>query len=338
MGTVRPSSVDEAAALAAIGDLDEPARRMSTAAEQAAAAAAKLEQAAARAERVTRRAESDVEIPRIPPRAAPIMDPIAIPDLPPPRLKSPLRSVFGAVILLGILGGAGYLVYTKMEEDKAVSAQRKLEGDKRAQEQAEIEAKLRAAQPDPGAVEITSPGAGIWMRLGRTPLTTPVHLPAGQPHDLVLLREGSHVTEAQVNGTHWKGADKSLKAKLEVALKPASNKVLPVLPLQPTTTVLASTGVVGAGPVDIASTPSDAEVWLFVGANRAYFADLWAGRDYEFRVVKPGFKSQSVVFKADDWRDGGDHRMPIDAAKKKAVLSKAVELEPDPDAKTKKGK
>jgi serine/threonine protein kinase len=338
MGAVRASSVDEAAAFAAIGGLDEPARRMSSAAEQAAAAAAKLEQAAFRAERATRRAESDVGVARTPALAAPILDPIAIPDLPPPRLKSPLRGVFGTLILLGILGGAGYLVITKMEQDKATAALRKRDDDKRAKEQAEIEAKLRAAQPDPGAIEITSPGAGIWLRLGRTPLTTPVHLPAGQPHDLVLLHDGSQVTEAQVNGTHWNGAAKTLKAKLEVTLKPASSKLVPALPLQPTTTVLASTGVVGAGPVDITSTPSDAEVWLFVGANRAHFADLWAGRDYELRVVKPGFKSQSVVFKADDWRDGGDPRIPIDAAKKKPVLSKAVELEPDPDAKTKKGK
>jgi hypothetical protein len=30
--------------------------------------------------------------------------------------------------------------------------------------------------------------------------------------------------------------------------------------------------------------------------------------------------------------------MPIDAAKKKPLLQKTVELEPDPDAKVKKGK
>jgi hypothetical protein len=42
------------------------------------------------------------------------------------------------------------------------------------------------------------------------------------------------------------------------------------------------------------------------------------------------------VFKAEDWRDGGDPNMPIDVAKKKPMLSKTVELEPDPDAKVKK--
>jgi hypothetical protein len=161
-----------------------------------------------------------------------------------------------------------------------------------------------------------------------------------QPHDMVLLRNGNEVTEAQVNGTHWTGAKETLKAKINVALKPAKAKdAPPVLPLQPTTPVLGSTGVVGSGIVHIESTPADAEVWLFIGANHAQFSELWAGRDYEAAVVKPGFKTQHVVFKAEDWRDGGDPNLPIDVAKKKPVLSKTVELEPDPDAKqTKKGK
>ena len=91
--------------------------------------------------------------------------------------------------------------------------------------------------------------------------------------------------------------------------------------------MLGSTGVIGSGVVHIESTPTDAEVWLFIGANHAQFNELWAGRDYEAAVVKPGFKTQHVVFKAEDWRDGGDPNMPIDVAKKKAVLSKTVELE-----------
>ncbi len=339
---MRGASADEAAALAAIGDLDAPARRMNSAAEQATAAAAKLDEAAARAERAAQRAQSEPAMERAPrsaPRVAPpIVAPIQVDDIPPPRLKSPLRSAFGALIVLGVVGGAGFLVYNKLEGDDARAAQAKLDEEKRQQEKDEIERKLNAAQPDSGAIEINATGAGIWMRLGRTPVVTAINLPAGQPHDLVLLHEGNKVTEAQVNGTHWKGAQKSLAAKLSVKLEPS--KAPAVLPLQPTTPQLASTGVVGAGPVTIESTPADAEVWLFLGANQARFNELWAGRDYELRVVKPGFKTQTVKFSADDWRDGGDPRMPIDAAKKKPLLSKTVDtFEPDPDAKPpKKGK
>jgi len=334
------TAADEADAFAAIADLDAPARRMTSAAEQAAAAAAKLEEAAHRVELAARRAESeDRPLPRAAPRPAqPIVDPIQV-EPPPVSLRSPLKSAIAGLAVLGIVGGAGYVVYTKYREDQAKEQAAKLEREKQQKDNDELEAKLRAAQPDSGAIDITSTGAGIWLRLGRTPLVTPINLPAGQPHDLVLLHAGHEVTEAQVNGTHWTGASATLEAKLDVALKPAKSKDTPVLPLQPTTPVLGSTGVVGAGPVQIDSTPSDAEVWLFIGANHARFNELWAGRDYELAVVKPGFKTQHVTFKADDWRDGGDPNLPIDVAKKKPVLAKIVDLEPDPDYKpSKKGR
>jgi serine/threonine protein kinase len=268
----------------------------------------------------------------------PIVDPIDV-DVPPVKLRSPIKSAIFGLVLLGIVGGAGYMVYTKYQEDKAKEAAAKAERDKQQQDAEALEAKLRDARPDPGALEIVSPGAGIWLRLGRTPVVTPIHLPAGQPHDMVLLRPGHEVSEAQVNGTHWTGASTSLKGKITVTLKPSKAKDAPALPLQPTTAVLGSTGVVGAGPVTIESTPSDAEVWLFIGANQAQFNNLWAGRDYELAVVKPGFKTQHVTFKAEDWRDGGDPNLPIDVAKKKPVLRKTVELEADPSYKPgKKGK
>jgi serine/threonine protein kinase len=337
---IRAPSGDEAAALAAISDLDDPARRMSTAAEQAAAAAAKLEAAAHRAHRAAERAESEESMRRSAPRVAPpIVDPIRDLDMPTPKLRSPLRSAIAGLVVLAVLGGAGYVVYTKYQEDKAKEEQAKLDREKQQRDKDEIEAKLRAAQADSGAIDITSSGAGIWLRLGRTPLDTPIKLPAGQPHDMMLLHTGNEVTEAQVNGTHWTGAKDALKAKINVTLKPAKSKEPPALPLQPTTAVLASTGVVGAGFVHIDSTPSDAEAWLFIGANHAHFSELIAGRDYELAVAKPGFKTKHVVFKAEDWRDGGDPNIPIDVAKKKPVLAQTVELEPDPDYKPgKKGK
>ncbi len=332
------SKTDEAAALAAIGDLETPANRMSSAAEQAAAAAAKLEEAAVRAERAARRAETNDPVkPRSAPRT-PIVDPIDTEDAPLPKLKSPLRSVFGAVIVLGIVGAAIYGIRHKLQKDDEAAEAAKIEKAKREKEKAEIELKLNAAQPDSGAIEISAPDSGIWLRLGRTPLTTSIKLSAGQPHDLVLLREGSEVTEAQVNGPSWQGAKELLKAKLDVKLKPSKKSV--VMPLQPKTPQLASTGVIGSGFVEITSEPADAEVWLFIGGGNARFNELVSGRDYEVRVVPKdaGYKTQTVVIKADDWRDGGDPRMPIDAAPKKAVVSKTVTPEPDPDAKSKKGK
>ena len=339
MNAVRAPSADEAAALAAIGELDHGARRMSTAAEQAAAAAARLEEAAVRAERAAKRTESEPPVRPTPRPARPIVDPIHM-DLPTPKLRSPVKSAITGLIVLGILGGAGYVVYNKYNQDEAKAAQQKADREKAQAEKDALEAKLRSAQPDSGAIEVTSEGAGMWLRLGRTPLDTPIHLPASQPHDMVLLHAGNEVTEAQVNGPSWTGAKQTLKASINVTLKPSKSKEAPALPLQPTTPVLGSTGVVGGGPVHVDSTPSDAEVWLFIGANHAQFNELWAGRDYEVAVVKPGYKTKFVEFKAEEWRDGGDPNMPLDVAKKKPLLSKTVELEPDPDAAKapKKGK
>ena len=299
----RGATADERAALAAIGDLDKDAPQKPA------------------------------------PRAVrPIVDPIVIDDVSPPKLKSPLRGIITGVLLLGVIGAAGYFLYDKYQADQVKEAAAKAQREKEQKERDALEAKLRSAQADSGAIEVTAAGAGIWLRLGRTPLDTPVHLPASQAHDLVLLHTGFEPTEAQVNGTTWSGANKSLKAKLAVTLKPTKSKEPPVLPLQPKTQVLGSTGVIGAGPVRIESTPGDAEAWLFIGANRARFNELVAGREYEVAVVKTGFKTQHVVFKAEDWRDGGDPNVPIDVAKKKPVLSRTVELEPDPDAKVKKAK
>lgn len=318
----RAVSADEAAALAAIGDLDEGAKRVNTAAEQAAAAAAKLEEVARRAERAAVRAESSPPV-----RAKPIVDPIADLDYKPPRLKSPVKSAVFGLVLLGVLGGAGYLAYTNYTSYEAKSAEIQQE---KAKAQQEAEEKTRAAQdalPDPGTIDITSDGAGVWLRLGRTPLDTKVRLAAGQAHDLVLLHDGNEMTEAQINGASWTGAGKTLEAKLDVKLKPGHGHRAPELPLQPTTPELGTTGVAGDGPAHIESTPPDAEVWLFLGANHASY-QTWAGRDYELAVVRPGYKTQHVEIHADDWRDGGDPNVPIDVAKKKSVIAKTIELEP----------
>jgi serine/threonine protein kinase len=299
----RRQSADELAAMDAIGDLDQGARRVSTG------------------------GESSEPAPEPPKRARPI----AMPDLeaPAPKLKSPLRGIIGGLVVVGVLGGVGYVLYNKYNDDEAKADAVKKQRDEDDRKKKELEDKLRAGQPDPGTIAVNSPEAGIWLRLGRTPLDTAIHLPATQQHDLVLMHDGNEPTEAQVNGTSWSGTGASLKGKVAVTLKPAKAKAKgpAEIPLQPTTPVLGTTGVGGAGPVHIESTPTDAEVWLFLGANQVKFSNVWAGRDYELAVVRPGYKTQHVVFKAEDWRDGGDPNIPLDVAKKKPVLSRDVELE-----------
>ncbi len=200
----RPASADEAAALAAIGQLDIGARPVSTAAEQAAAAAAKLEQVAVRAEQAAKRVESGGQPVVKRKQAAPVQA-IIVDDLPTPKLKSPLRGVFGGLVVVGVLGAAGYGVYTRFQQDDAQAVAAKEQKERAAKEADEKSAKAREAQPDPGALEVNADGAGIWLRLGRTPLETSIRLPANQQHDLVLLHDGNEPTEAQINGPSWSG-------------------------------------------------------------------------------------------------------------------------------------
>src|SRR5262249_34958660 len=89
------TAADEAAALSAIDDLDAQKR----------ASSAKLARKA----------------------AAPIVDPIQDLDVPTPKLRSPLKSAVTGIVVLGVLGGAGYMVYSKFQDDKAREAQAKVD-------------------------------------------------------------------------------------------------------------------------------------------------------------------------------------------------------------------
>jgi serine/threonine protein kinase len=340
----RSATRDEVAAMDALFELDEPVRRVSDAAEQASMAAAKLEQAAKRAEaaaaRVDISAEPETAIARPSARrsvARPIIIPEEIPpfDVPPPRLRS---RAFGVVLMLVLVGcGVGfYYIYRTQQEATAGQKARDAEKARDADEKSKLASNALA---DAGSVVVTSTPseAGVWLRLGRTPLDT-LRLSATSTHELALLSEGYELAEVQVLAGNWTGEGDKRKAVVSVALKkqpPGSPKAAKrppaALPLQPTA-VHGTTTATGRGPISISSTPPDAEAFLYVGLTGTMrFSELTAGRDYEFVVVKDGYKPRHITIKADDWRDGGDPNIPIDVAKKKARLERAVELEPLPD-------
>ncbi len=345
----RSATRDEAAALDALLDLDEPVRRVSDAAQQAAAAAAKLEEAAKRAEAAAARVDDAAEpdaAPRVSARR-PAVRPIVVDelppfDLPPPRLKS---RVFGVVLMLVLVGcGAGfYYIYRTQQEATAGQKARAAEKQREADEQSRL---ANAALADAGTLVVSSSPseAGVWLRLGRTPLTT-MRLSAASTHELAFLLDGHGLGEAQVLAGNWSGEGDQRRAVVNVTLKKlapggaprgAKRPPAPVpaaLPLQPTA-VHGTTTATGRGPITVESSPPDAEAYLYVGLTGTMrFSELTAGRDYELVVAKDGYKPRHITIKADDWRDGGDPNIPIDAAKKKAVLERSVELEPLPDPK-----
>jgi hypothetical protein len=72
-------------------------------------------------------------------------------------------------------------------------------------------------------------------------------------------------------------------------------------------------------------------VWLLVGVTGSMnLGGIEAGRDYELRVVKDGYVPGYVRITAEEWRSGGDPRLPLSAAPKKATIEKDVALVREP--------
>jgi len=68
-------------------------------------------------------------------------------------------------------------------------------------------------------------------------------------------------------------------------------------------------------------------VWLLVGkSNTMKLEGIEAGRDYELKVLKDGYTPGYVSIKAEDWRNGGDPRLPLSAAPKHGLLERTVTL------------
>ena len=335
----RATSTDEAAALAAIGDLDEGARRMSGIGDQAAIAAMKLEEAAARAERAAVKLETGGQ-KKIEVRRAPaIADPLPEIDAPSMRVKSRMGGVLGVIVILLAIG-AGYMIYKQFtkQEDLDAAGKKQQEDDK-----AEHDKKTREAiedLPDPGSIKVTSnpPQAGVWLKIGRTPVDS-IPLSSAQMHELrVEGVDGYDPADTQVVATHWTGDKAKKKASITVVLKAAakdkSGKADPVkLPVMPPKPPDATGFLPGRGPIHVESTPPGAEVWMFIGmTNNVELAGIRAGMPYELRVLADGYLPGYIAVTGDEWRDGGDPNVPIDRAKKKATLEKNVDLVADPNA------
>ncbi|MBA3456476.1 MAG: protein kinase, partial [Deltaproteobacteria bacterium] len=157
----RPNTRDEVAAMSALSELDEPVRRVSTAAEHATAAAEKLENAARRAEAAAIRVETPRSVARS--NLAELPD---FTDVPTPRLKS---RALGIISLLVVIGGAiaFYKVYTDQKDQNAANEERR----KKDQEDVQRREKLAVdGLADMGTIKVTSTPAeaSIWIKLGRS--------------------------------------------------------------------------------------------------------------------------------------------------------------------------
>ncbi|MEO8702447.1 MAG: protein kinase [Kofleriaceae bacterium] len=350
------NSNDERAAMDAVSGLglDGPVR-LASAADAAELAAVKLENAANRAEAAAARVETNHDAvikatpaaPRPVVAARPIVDPIQDLELPPPRIKSRLRGILGLLVVVGLIGGVAYFIVENQREAKEEKKKRDDEAIKRQQEADEESRRRTEALGDSGSITVKSnpPQAGVWLKLGRSPFDS-LPLSSGQMHELRIDGlPGYQAIDTQVIPSHWSGDKDKRGAKLVVQLKPigkdAKGKPVAVAlpPTPPEPPKPAEPFVPGRGAIHVETEPRNAEVWLYIGVtDNVRFNDLLAGRAYELRVVKDGYLPGFISISVDEWRDPKDDpKKPIDVAKKKQLLEKSVDLQPDPSAPKKKG-
>ncbi len=342
----RSSSHDESAALDALAGLDEPVRRVATAADRLEKAADRAEEAASKAESKPRApGGARPEEPQARTRAGgkpakPIVDPIQMADLPVANLRSPFRYVIYALLLGGMGFGVWmiYSQYTKQGDEMSENAERTA---REKAEKEELEARLRKELPDPGSIHVSSnpSQAGVWLKLGRTPVDT-MPFSSTIQHELRLEGvAGYDPVDTQVDASAWTGEKKARKASISVALKaigkdpktgkPAEKKLPPTPPKPHDAGVLEP----GRGPIHVESVPPGAEVWMYLGvAGEATIEGIQAGLPYELRVLADGYLPAFISITADEWRAGGDPNISINLAKKKQRLEKSVDLVADPNA------
>jgi serine/threonine protein kinase len=344
----RPSSTDEAAALDALRGLDEPVRRVSTAADQASAAADKLEAAAMRAEAAAKRVDTNTdesaarradELKRTSaarPVAKPSLSEIPdFSDVPPPRLKSRALGIIS--LLLVVAGGVGiYYVYTDQQARNA-KHERETE-EKKLSAEAETR-RLEQAQKDKGAIKVnvTPSEASVWIKLGRTNTDT-IPLASTQMHRIRIELEGYQGVDTEVLAANWSGQGAQRKASVNVTLKAVgkdkkTGKSLAVaLPARPPNLAIEPKDFSpGEGPIHLETSPPGAEVWLLIGyGNTGVAFPTIAGRPYEVRALMDGYTPGYAQITEDEWRVAPEPNVPIDMAKKKASIDKQIDLVSDP--------
>jgi serine/threonine protein kinase len=274
--------------------------------------------------------ELDGEEPARPARRA--RPAVAEPDLGPP--PSVGRSSATWLWLVLIAGAVAVLVWVvtrsgttydqrKHAHDQAVADQQQRAAAKTAE--------LAAELPDPGGIQVTSTpdGAAVWLMLGRTPFDS-MGLPSGMVHELRVELDGYTTRDVDVGGRDWTHDGKAHVAHVSVGLQLGDGKRLPAIPAKPDPAL--SDGLVeGRGVLHVESTPPGAAVWLLVGVTGSMDLEgIEAGRDYELRVDKDGYLPGHVHISAEEWRNGGDPKLPLSAAPKQAVMERAVTLTPAP--------
>lgn len=205
-----------------------------------------------------------------------------------------------------------------------------LRGAARDNEDRALEAldEIERMQPKAGQITLLSDTeeAAVWLLVGRTPAQS-FPLPSSMVHELRVEHEGFAPLFLSVGASHWSGEGAGRKATLSASLLPQGETPVALPAFPPIAKPPIAPGGPGQGTIKVESVPAGAEVWLLVGTTpEMSLAGIEAGRDYEFKVLKDGFRPAFAAFKAKSWYLSGSEG-PM-----RPILSERVVLEPDPEA------
>jgi hypothetical protein len=222
------------------------------------------------------------------------------------------------------VGALGAVLYTQsgwFDPAGRREAEREAEGAEEARARAE------AAQPPAAEVTVTARegDAAVWLLLGRTPLDS-MPLSTAAVHELRIEHEGYRPLDVRVADGEWKEADGGLRARVDAELiQGAPRRAVPAYPAEAAGgAAQAPKGRQGRGVVRVESRPPGAQVWLLVGFTpRATVGGLEAGRDYELKVLKDGFRPGFAAVRSADWYLSGPGGPMLTSVTREVALAKA---------------
>jgi serine/threonine protein kinase len=241
------------------------------------------------------------------------------------------RMLWAAVIAFA-LAALGMVIYTQAD----LFHPERRAAEERAADRADRDALARheASQPVPVELSVTSTeaDAAVWLLLGRTPLES-LPMSAAMVHELRLERDGYHPSDVRVTGYQWKEEGGALRASVTSTLTPGEPRA-PVPSFPPAGAGAAPpSGPGGRGVVHVESDPAGAHVWLLIGFTpRATIAGLEAGRDYQVKVLKDGFRPGTAAVRAEEWYLSGPGG-PVTES-----LAREVTLTREPDRRSGKSR
>jgi tRNA A-37 threonylcarbamoyl transferase component Bud32 len=214
------------------------------------------------------------------------------PDLSNIRLR---RSAFWPIFFLLLLaaGGAAAFYYLRVKPDAAAAA-------------VADAGPTRRPPPEVGGIRVTSQpdGAAVWLRLGRTPLTS-IPVDPARSHLVRIEHDGYTVKDVVVEPAAFAAGQAALSIKLEESNGPAPVEEPTALP-GAAASASPSPGALPSGRIEITSDPPAADAWLLVAITPGRAGPLSTASPVDLRLAKSGHLPDFATVPPDAFDGSGE--------------------------------